>query len=105
MAVAFPRSWKTFLPTYSIIKFIPAGLSAEPRRKLLQDSLELGAALARLVHPARHHSPPLPELLRSGAHPVVGAVLARRAQVSETHDTAIDPDSEYQSRVFMSLYH
>ena len=96
---------KTFLPTYSIAKFIPAGLSAESGRELLQDPLELGATLACLVHPARHHSPPLPELLRAGAHPVVGAVLARRAQVRETHNTAIDPDCEYQSRVFMSPYH
>ena len=65
-------------------KFSSAGLSAEPGRELLQDSLELGAALARLVHPARHHSPPLSKLLRAGAHPVVGAIFARRAQVCDS---------------------
>ena len=59
------------------------GLFAEPGRELLQDSLELGAALARLVHPARHHPPPLSKLLRACAHPVVGAIFARRAQVCD----------------------
>ena len=79
---------------------IPAGLSAEPRRELLQDSLGLGAALARLVHPARHHSSPLPELFCAGAHPMVGAIFTRRAQVRELCDSYPD---HLESHIILSV--
>ena len=46
-----------------------------PGRKLLQDSLELSPPVSRLLHLAGHHPLALPQLLREGPHPVVGAIL------------------------------